>query len=452
MTRRKVIVVGAGAAGLMAAGQAAELGAETLLLEKMIHPGRKLRIAGKGRCNLTNVAPLPDFIGHFGRNGRFLKFAFSQFFTSELVALLGDLGVATVTERGGRVFPVSGEAQDVVDALVRWTRRQRVTLLARSPVERLVVESGRAVGVVMAGASVAGAPGSKGQVHRGDAVIVATGGASYPATGSTGDGYRLAEAVGHTIVPVRPALVPLETAGDTARKLQGLSLRNVGVRVRVDGKKQAEAFGEMLFTHFGVSGPIILSLSGQAVDALRLGRKVALSIDLKPALDDGSLDARLLRDVSGHGKQKLRTLLAGLLPRKLIEVCAELTGIPPDKPAHQLTADERKRLRIWLKDFRLEVTGHRPFAEAIITAGGVDTREVDPRTMVSRRVEGLYFAGEILDLNADTGGYNLQAAFSTGWVAGRSAARQGQHEKEEGNGRQGQEGQGQGSEAERGKA
>jgi len=426
---REVILVGGGAAGLMAAGQAAELGAETLLLEKMNRPGRKLRITGKGRCNLTNVVLLSEFLTHFGSNGHFLRPAFYQFFTSELVAFFEELGVRTVTERGGRVFPASGQAcpelvlspveghsrraQDVVDALVRWVGERGVTLRTRSPVERLLIEGGRVVGVQV----------SYGRAYHADAVIVATGGASYPATGSTGDGYRLAESVGHTIVPIRPALVPLETAGDIAPRLQGLSLRNVTVRVWVNGKKQAEAFGEMLFTHFGVSGPIILSLSKQVVDALRLGQRVILSIDLKPALDERKLDARLLRDLDAHGKQHFRTILKGLLPSKLIPVCIDLTGIPPDKVAHQITSEERKRLRTWLKDFRLEVTGHRPFTEAIITAGGVDTREVDPHTMASRLVEGLYFAGEVRDVDAETGGYNLQAAFSSGGVAGRSAAR-----------------------------
>ena len=419
MTKRRVIVVGGGAAGLMAAGQAADLGAETLLLEKMNRPGRKLRIAGKGRCNLTNVAPVSEFITHFGPNGRFLRQAFHQFFNADLVAFCEERRVRTVTERGGRVFPASGQAQDVVDALVRWVGDRGVTLRTRSPVERLLVEGGRVVGVQVARNQVLG---EKPGFHA-DAVIVATGGASYPATGSTGDGYRMAESVGHAIVPIRPALVPLETAGATALRLQGLSLRNVTVRVWVNGKKQAEAFGEMLFTHFGVSGPIILSLSRQVVDALRLGQRVILSIDLKPALDERKLDARLLRDLDAHGKQQFRTLLKGLLPRKLIPVCLDLTGIPSDKMAHQITSEERKRLRTWLKDFRLEVTAHRPFTEAIITAGGVDVREVDPRTMASRLVEGLYFAGEVLDVDADTGGYNLQAAFSTGWVAGRSAAR-----------------------------
>ena len=372
MTGRQVIVVGAGAAGLMAAGQAAGMGAETLLLEKMNRPGRKLRIAGKGRCNLTNVAPVSEFITHFGPNGRFLRQAFHQFFNSDVVAFFEELGVATVTERGGRVFPASSQAQDVVDALVRWVGKLGVTLRTRSPVERLQVEGGQVVGVQVS------------RNYRADAVIVATGGASYPATGSTGDGYRLAASVGHTIVPIRPALVPLETAGDVAPRLQGLSLHNVTVQVRVDGKKQAEVFGEMLFTHFGLSGPIILSLSRQVVDALRLGQRVILSIDLKPALNEDKLDARLLRDLDAHGKQRFRTLLKGLLPSKLIPVCIDLTGIPPDKEAHQITSEERQRLRVWLKDFRLEVTGHRPFTEAIITAGGVDTREIDPRTMASR--------------------------------------------------------------------
>jgi len=398
---------------LMAAGRAAELGAETLLLEKMNRPGRKLCITGRGRCNLTNVAPLSDFITRFGPSGQFLRQAFSRFFSAELVALFEELGVPTVTERGGRVFPVSGQAREVVDALVHWVRKRGGTLRTRSPVERLLVEGGRVVGVQV----------SPNRVHRSDAVIIATGGASYPATGSTGDGYRLAQSVGHTIVPIRPALVPLETAGDIAPRLQGLSLRNVAVRVWVNEKKQAEAFGEMLFTHFGVSGPTILTLSRQVVDALRLGQRVTLSIDLKLALDERRLDARLLRDLDAHGKRQFHTLLKDLLPRKLIPVCIDLLGIPPNRVAHQITAQERKRLRIWLKDFRLEVTGHRPFAEAIVTAGGVDTREVDPRTMASRLAEGLYLAGEVLDVDGDTGGFNLQAAFSTGWLAGRSAAR-----------------------------
>jgi len=412
MPERKVIVVGAGAAGLMAAGRAAEMGAHTLLLEKMSGPGRKLAITGAGRCNLTNVSPLAEFIQHFGPNGRFLRQAFSQFFASDLVEFLSAHGLATVTERGGRVFPASGIAKDVLETLARWVGESGVTLRTSSPVRRLIVEGQRVLGVGL----------QHGRVFRADAVILATGGASYPATGSTGDGYELARSVGHSIVPIRPALVPVETAGRTARTLQGLSLKNVTVSVRANGKKRAQAFGEMLFTHFGVSGPIVLSLSKTVVDALRSGEKVSVSIDLKPALDDRQLEARLLRDLAAHGRQKFGTLLRGLLPRKLIPLCAESVQVPPDKLAHQVTAAERKRLRVWLKDFQLDVTGYRPFEEAIITAGGVDTREVYPRTMASRLVDGLYLAGEVLDVDGDTGGYNLQAAFSTGWVAGQSAA------------------------------
>jgi predicted flavoprotein YhiN len=439
----RVIVIGAGAAGLMAAGRAAQLGVETVLLEKKGRPGQKLRITGHGRCNLTNWDPLPEFITRFGRNGRFLRSAFSQFFAPELVAFFKQLGVRTVTEGkgtggNGRVYPASGRAQDVVDALVRWTEGCGVRFVTRSPVERLVVEKGRVVGVAVEG----------GQVHRCDSVVIATGGASYPATGSAGDGCRLAAAVGHTIVTLRPALVPLETAGDVARRLQGVSLSDVSVRVLVDGKVAAgdkrrsgaaggvpggvpggargeirdETRGELLFTHFGVSGPVILRLSKLVADDLLGGASVTLSLDLKPDLNEHGLDGQLLAEVATHGRRKARSLLKTLLPGKLGDLCADLTGISPDKPASQVTADERKRLRTWLKDFRLEVTGHRPISEAILTAGGVDLREVDPRTMASRLVKGLYFAGEVLDIDGASGGYNLQAAFSTGWVAGRAAA------------------------------
>jgi predicted Rossmann fold flavoprotein len=414
-----VVVVGAGTAGLMAAGQAAGMGARTLLLERMRRPARKLRISGKGRGNVTNTAPLPEFIARFN-DGRFLRNAFARFFNTELAGFFDGLGVPTVSERGGRVFPASDKAQDVVDALVRWAREQGAVLRTQVRVQRLLVDGGRVTGV---GAS---REAGEGRAERlsfwGPAVVIATGGASYPATGSTGDGYRLARSVGHTVVPVRPALVPLETAGDVASRLQGLSLRNVRLHVYADGAALAEAFGEMLFTHFGVSGPIVLSSSRRVVDALREGRQIELSIDLKPALDEKKLDARLLRDLDAHGKRQFRTLLKDLLPRMLIPVCVERTGIPGDRVGHQITAQERGRLRTWLKDFRLQVTGYRGFEEAIVTAGGVDTREVDPRTMASRLVEGLYFAGEVLDVDADTGGYNLQAAFSTGWVAGRAAA------------------------------
>jgi predicted Rossmann fold flavoprotein len=416
----RIIVVGAGPAGLMAAGQAALLGADVLLLEKMNRPGLKLGITGKGRCNLTNTGSLSDTIAHFGSNGSFLRQAFSRFFNSDLIAFFEDLGVPIVTERGGRVFPESGKAQDIVTALVKWNKSCGVTLRTRSKVERLLTEEGRVAGVRVKEFSRDKTFDDKGYGAR--AIIITTGGASYPATGSTGDGYLLAQSVGHRLVPVRPALVPLETEGDTAKGLIGLDLKNVRVRLLIDGKRCAETFGEMLFTGFGVSGPVILSLSRTAVDALVSGQTVELSIDLKPALDEARLDARLIRDLDTYGRQHFRSILKRLLPAMLTSVCIASTGIPADKLAHQITSEDRKRLRGWLKDFRLRVTGYRPFTEAIVTAGGIDLKEIDPRTMESRLIEGLYFAGEVLDLDADTGGYNLQAGFSTGWVAGRAGA------------------------------
>ncbi len=411
MNKQKVIVIGGGAAGLMAAGQAAATGAEVILLEKMKRPGRKICITGKGRCNLTNIAETKEFIDHFGKNGRFLRQAFSRFFAPELMAFFEQQGLELVSERGGRVFPASGKAPDVVKVLQQWLQKCGVTIKTEARVELLLTTNGRVSGVLCDNEALAS-----------DAVILATGGASYAATGSTGDGYRLAAAVGHTIVPIRPALVPLEVAGDLTAPMDGLDLRNINVRLIVNGKRGRQAFGEMSFTKFGVTGPVILTLSGEVVDGLRLGNSIVLSIDLKPALDEQKLDARLLRDLESRSKEKIDSILRGLLPREMIPVCLQLTEIPADRLGGQVTATERKRLKIWLKDFRLEVSGHRPFPEAIITAGGVDLQEVDPRTMESRKAPGLYLAGEVLDIQGDTGGYNLQAAFSTGWLAGHAAA------------------------------
>jgi predicted Rossmann fold flavoprotein len=427
MDRYDVIVVGGGPAGMMASGMAAKAGATTMLLEKMDQPGRKLRITGKGRCNLTNSASIDDFIEHFADHGRFLYSAFSRFFSDDLMNFMHELGVQTVVERGGRVFPVDDDAQKIVLALEEWLKGNGVVLRSHSKVTKLHVRDGHIDGVSFierqshSNQSKAAGAAIRQRCHS-RAVILAAGGASYPGTGSTGDGYRLAASLGHTIVPIRPALVPLEIDGEVPARLQGLSLRNVNVRFIHEGSVFAEAFGEMLFTHFGVSGPVILSLSRKVVDALQAGHQVELSIDLKPALDEAKLDARLMRDLDRHGKRQFQTIIKDLLPRKLIPVCIEAVKIPARKPAHQITAQDRDRLHAWLKDFRLRITGHRSFKEAIVTAGGVDLREVDPRTMASKLVEGLYYAGEVLDLDADTGGYNLQAAFSTGWLAGMSAA------------------------------
>ncbi len=410
MTAKKVIVVGGGAAGLMAAGQAAKVGAEVVLVEKMQRSGRKLSITGKGRCNITNVAGRDEFISHFGATGPFLRLVFERYFSNDLIAFFESHGVSLVTERGGRVFPASGKAPEIVRTLVQWVIRSGVTSHCRTRVESLLFDGGRVSGVRC---------GS--DTWRADAVVLATGGKSYPATGSTGDGYKLAEEAGHRIIPPRPALVPLETAGNTAARLDGLSLRNVRATLLVDGRRQREEFGELVFTPFGVTGPVILTLSADAVDGLRAGRKTGLALDLKPALDQAKLDHRLQRDLESRGDEPMRSLLRGLLPRPLVGVCLHELGMAGHTPGRTVSAHDRKRLGGWLKEFRLDVTGHRPFDEAIITAGGVDTSGIDPAGMASRVCEGLYVAGELLDVQADTGGYNLQAAFSTGWLAGRAA-------------------------------
>ncbi len=411
MADRKVIVVGGGAAGLMAAGKAATAGSHVLLLEKMHQPGRKLSITGKGRCNLTNVAELSDFITHFGKNGRFLRQAFNQFFTPELMDFFTGLDLELVTERGGRVFPACGKAPEVLKALKKWLVSLKITIRSSLPVTGLLIQKGRITGVRCGE-----------EKFFADAVILATGGASYPATGSTGDGYRLAAAAGHTMVPIRPALVPLTTEGTTASRMAGLNLRNIEVKMLVNGKKKCQAFGEIAFTDFGLSGPLALTFSGDAVDFLHDGQQVVFALDLKPALDSEKLDARLQRDFISRVTERFDSVLRGLLPREMVPVCIDAVGILPEKPAGEIRAQERRRLLVWLKDFRLTINGHRSWDEAIITAGGIDLREVDPRTMESRLAKGLYMAGELLDIHGDTGGYNLQAAFSTGWLAGLSAA------------------------------
>ena len=409
---KKVVVVGGGAAGLMAAGFAAQNGAQALVLEKMKRPARKILITGKGRCNLTNKAPVREFLRHYNKNGRFLRPSFTHFFSGDLIDFFEQRGVKCITERGGRIFPESENARDIVDALVSWSKKQGAKIQTASPISEIFAEYGKVRGVRL----------KNGKEIFADAVILATGGASYPATGSTGDGYRAAKQLGHTIVPIRPALVPVETSGKTASSLQGLSLKNVNVSVWYDDKKQGEQFGELLFTHFGLSGPAILTLSRTIVDAIREGKKVEVSIDLKPALDMKKLDARLLRDLDNYGKKKIENILKGLLPSALIPVCLQQTGISGESRGNRLNSEQRKQLRLWLKDFRLLLSKPRGFDEAIVTAGGVDTKEVDPRTMESRIIKNLYFAGEILDIDGDTGGYNLQAAFSTGALAGVKCA------------------------------
>ena len=407
-----VIVIGAGAAGMMAAGQAAISGARTLLLEKTDAPGKKLSITGKNRCNLTNTADLHTFIDHFGPEGRFLHQAFGRFFRDELISFFDSIGVTSEAERGGRIFPSNGDAAFVTQQLYQWAQENGVRCAVQSPVAKLVVENGQISAVQM----------RDEQDIPTKSVVLCTGGSTFTGTGSTGDGYRMAQSVGHIIIPLRPALVPLKTAGSTAKRLQGLSLRNIQMSVFFDGKKMIEAFGEMLFTHFGISGPTVLTHSGAIVDAIRAGKQVRVSIDLKPALDKAKLDARLLRELDQGGKQHFQTMLKRLLPEKMIEVCADQISIPSDRLCHQITAQERRHLLNWLKDMRLEVTGPLSLETGMVTMGGVSLKEVDPKTMMSKVVDGLFFAGEVLDLSGDTGGFNLQAAWSTGWLAGQNAA------------------------------
>ena len=413
MDKYDVVVIGAGAAGLLAAGRAAELGGKVLLLEKMERAGRKLLITGKGRCNITNEASMSDFFKHIYPNGRFLKHAFSVFFTNDIIDLLRRFGVETNVERGGRFFPKSDRSADVVQALVKWALYHKVEIHYGAKAEKLIVNDGVIHGVEVS------IEGLFKKVFA-ENVIICTGGCSYPATGSTGDGYKFAKEAGHSVEHAMPALVPIETAGNLAERLQGLSLKNVNAVVWINGKKQKEEFGEMLFTHFGLSGPIILTLSRFIVSELHKNSKVEVSIDLKPALDEQKLDTRLIRDLNDHGKKKIDNIFKEWLPSKMIPVFMEQAGIDPEKECHQLNSKERRRILLLMKDLRFQVTGHRSFKEAIITSGGINTQEIDSKTMESKLVKNLYFAGEIVDLDADTGGFNLQIAWSTGWLAAQS--------------------------------
>ncbi len=410
-----VIVIGAGASGLIAAGRAARAGARVLLLEKMERAGRKLLITGKGRCNITHDAPASEYYRHIYPNGRFLKHAFHAFFAGDILKILNERGVETTTERGKRVFPVSNRAGDVVEALKEWMGNQNIHVEYNVRVTGLLLDDDRACGVQVSDKQ------ERREYHAGG-VVICTGGKSYPATGSAGDGYTLARQAGHLVTEARPALVPLVTAGDVAGRLQGLGLKNVRAVVWMDGKKQGEEFGELMFAHYGLTGPIILTLSRQVVQALSEGHQVEIGIDLKPALDEKKLDNRLLRDIDSHGKKQIENVFKMWLPAKLIPVFLDLLNIDGKKPCNQMGAKDRRKTMLLMKDFRFRVTGHPGFKEAIITAGGVPTTEINSRTMESKLVKNLYFAGELIDLDADTGGFNLQIAFSTGWLAGQSAA------------------------------
>ena len=411
-----VCVVGGGAAGMMAALTAAECGARVTVLEREERPLRKLRITGKGRCNLTNDCEPEQVMRNTVHNGRFLFSALQAFPPASVMHYFEGLGVPLKTERGNRVFPVSDKASDVAEALLREARRLGMGLVCGRARALLTGEDGSIRGVRWDGGSI-----------QAPAVVLATGGLSYPATGSTGDGYRLAENVGHSIVPCRASLVPLVSPDTDCGAMQGLSLKNVRLSLLDEGRKCLwQEQGEMQFTHFGVSGPLVLSASAYMAP----GKTYSLELDLKPALDEPTLDRRLLHDFGENLNRDYRNALGDLLPRLMIPVVVRRSGIPPETKVNTITREQRKALLQVLKHFTVPVSGTRPIDEAVITAGGVSLREVKPATMASKLAEGLFFAGELLDLDAYTGGFNLQIAWCTGRAAGKAAAARGKGEWE----------------------
>ncbi|HJA80231.1 MAG TPA: NAD(P)/FAD-dependent oxidoreductase [Candidatus Mediterraneibacter intestinipullorum] len=407
---RKVLVVGGGAAGMMAAVTAARNGGEVLLIEKNEKLGKKLFITGKGRCNITNSADIEDLFSAVVSNPKFLYSGFYSLTNDQVIDFFEGLGVKTKVERGGRVFPESDHSSDVIRALEQEMKRLGVEVSLQSEVKEILTGEGRAKGVLL----------SSGKKLYGDAVIIATGGISYPSTGSTGDGYRFARSCGHKVTDLFPSLVPMEVKEWYAKELMGLSLRNIEIRI-TDGKKSLyEEFGEMLFTHYGVTGPVILSASS-IVGKLLKERELKLHIDLKPALTEEQLDKRVLREFEANHNRQFKNAVDSLFPTKLKPVVIELSGIPEEKKVNEITKEERKHFVHLIKDFNMTLTGLRGYNAAIITKGGVSVKEIDPGAMESKLVKELYFAGEVLDLDAVTGGYNLQIAWSTGYLAGLSA-------------------------------
>ncbi|WP_282003131.1 NAD(P)/FAD-dependent oxidoreductase [Veillonella denticariosi] len=408
---KQIIVIGGGAAGLMAAVIAGREGARVILLEKMNMVGKKMGITGKGRCNITNNADMVEFIKNTPGNGKFLYSAYERFSNEDLLELLHSWGLKTKVERGGRVFPESDSALDVRDTFMKVLKRYHVQVRLNEPVREITVQDGRVIGVR-----------TDKERYACDAAILCTGGASYPLTGSTGDGYILAERIGHTVTDIRPSLVPIVTDETWVKDIMGLSLRNVEVSVISKNKIQAKQFGEMMFTHFGITGPTILSLSHTVGKLLRKkDPQISIEINLKPALTPDVLDKRVQKDFDLYSKKQLTNGMKDLLPQNLIPVVIRLAELDPAKPVNQITKDERQRLCHVLQHMTLTVKELRPVEEAIVTAGGLSLKEFNPKTMESKLIQGLYGAGEVLDIDAFTGGYNLQAAFSTGYVAAMHA-------------------------------
>lgn len=405
---KRVVIIGGGAAGLMAAVIAGREGAQVTLLEKMNYLGKKMGITGKGRCNVTNAAPMSEFIKNTPGNGKFLYGAYERFSNQDLLQLLNEAGLETKVERGGRVFPASDSALDVRNTFMKLLKSYGVDVHLEEGAQEIIVEDGRVVAVK-----------TKNEIYPADAVLIATGGKSYPATGSTGDGYDLANKLGHKVTEIRPSLVPIVTEEVWVKDLMGLSLRNVELSIVAKNKVQAKMFGEMMFTHFGITGPIVLSLShtvGKLMRKKNIGT-IGLDINLKPALSVEKLDKRIQKDFELYSKKQLINGLKDLLPQRLIPLVIQLADLDPHKPINQISKAERDSLVYILQHLPLTVKGLRPVEEAIVTAGGLSLKEFNPKTMESKLVLGLYGAGEVLDIDAFTGGYNLQAAFSTGYVA-----------------------------------
>lgn len=440
----KVIVIGGGPAGLVSAISAATENNEVIVLEKMKEPGRKLLITGKGRCNITSSLPMEDFIKNIPGNGKFLYSAFNNFTNEDIIKLLKEQGVNVKIERGQRIFPVSDKAIDVRDALINKAKKLGVKIITNAKVENIITKKNEQVYIANNSAenieknieekdTIEGVEfllNGKKEYIKCNKVILATGGKSYPGTGSTGDGYEIAKKLGHTITKIVPSLVPLEAKEDSlevCKKLQGLSLKNVNVKFMDTEKNKViyEDFGEMLFTHFGLSGPTILSGSAHLLryknlEELLKSSKIKIIIDIKPALSIEKLDERILRDFSTEKNKMFKNSLDALLPKKMIDTIIELSNINPNKKVNEITKKERENLVNLLKKFAITIKGFRPIEEAIVTAGGVTIKEINPKTMESKIINGLYFAGEIIDVDAYTGGFNLQIAYSTGYTAGRN--------------------------------
>ena len=413
---KNTIIIGGGPAGLMSAISSSKNGDKVTIIEKMPSCGKKLLITGKGRCNITNNAEMDKFMENTPTNAKFLYGVFNNFTNKDIVELLGNEGVKTKVERGERVFPVSDRAQDVLDALLHILKKQNVQILTGSTVKKITIDNDK---------NVLGVELDNKKEIKADKIILATGGKSYPVTGSTGDGYKLAKDLGHTITKIEPSLVPLTSYDGACKELQGLSLRNVAIKLYICDKVVYKDFGEMLFTHFGVSGPIVLSASSYLVKTKNIeeilkSNKVEIEIDLKPALTEEKLDARILRDFEEQKNKQFKNSLDKLLPQKLIPVIIEKTNINENKKINEITKLERQKLVNELKHFKININGTRPIEEAIVTSGGISVKEINPKTMESKLIKGLYFAGEIIDVDCLTGGYNLQVAWSTGYTAGIS--------------------------------